>query len=80
MDIRKIWMALLLAAMVFGWSVAMAAMGHVALIAALAPILGLTVNQVLRGHRPRPTPAAAPTRGATAPGNGSAPGAGDGTP
>ncbi|GAA4694265.1 hypothetical protein [Streptomyces youssoufiensis] len=42
---------------VFGWSMAMAAMGHAALIAGLAPILGLTVAQVLRGYRSRTTPA-----------------------
>ncbi|MFJ3786291.1 hypothetical protein [Streptomyces sp. NPDC090093] len=38
---------------VFGWSVVMAAMGHAALIAAIAPVLGLTVAQVMRGARPR---------------------------
>ncbi|MFF4422909.1 hypothetical protein ACFY04_19365 [Streptomyces sp. NPDC001549] len=38
---------------VFGWSTAMAAMGHAALIAGLAPILGLTVSQVVRGTRTR---------------------------
>ncbi|MFI2214927.1 hypothetical protein [Streptomyces sp. NPDC020141] len=36
---------------VFGWSAVMAAMGHQALIAVLAPVLGLTVVQVLRGLR-----------------------------
>ncbi|MFI6209105.1 hypothetical protein ACIBAI_22315 [Streptomyces sp. NPDC051041] len=48
-------LALVLA--VFAWSLAMAAMGHASLIAGLAPILGLTVNQVLRGTRPRSTSA-----------------------
>ncbi|MER7050104.1 hypothetical protein [Streptomyces jumonjinensis] len=38
---------------VFGWSTVMAAMGHAALIAVLAPVLGLTVVQVLRGVRSR---------------------------
>ncbi|MFF2306050.1 hypothetical protein ACFVVP_26530 [Streptomyces sp. NPDC058128] len=42
---------------VFGWSVVMAAMGHAALIAAVAPVLGLTVAQVLRSLRPKPTQA-----------------------
>ena len=57
MDTRKIVLLLVLAGMVFGWSLMMAAMGHVALIASLAPILGLTVSQVLRGSRPPGTPA-----------------------
>jgi uncharacterized membrane protein len=48
-------LALVLA--VLAWSLAMAAMGHAALIAGLAPILGMTINQVLRGTRPRTTPA-----------------------
>ncbi|WP_329449287.1 hypothetical protein OG906_42665 (plasmid) [Streptomyces sp. NBC_01426] len=38
---------------VFGWSAAMAAMGHASLIAGLAPVLGLTVSQVVRGSRMR---------------------------
>ncbi|WP_225804380.1 hypothetical protein [Streptomyces sp. NK15101] len=42
---------------VFGWSVVMAAMGHAALIAVAAPVLGLTVTQVLHGVRPQTTPA-----------------------
>ncbi|MFQ6144619.1 hypothetical protein ACLMNJ_16320 [Streptomyces seoulensis] len=42
---------------VFAWSLAMAAMGQAALIAVLAPILGLTVNQVMRGSHSRNTPA-----------------------
>ncbi|MFD3775164.1 hypothetical protein [Streptomyces sp. NPDC058612] len=37
---------------VLGWSTAMAAMGHAALIAGLAPVLGLTVSQVIRVTRP----------------------------
>ncbi|MEU2226436.1 hypothetical protein [Streptomyces sp. NPDC018347] len=49
--------AMALALTVFAWSLAMAAMGHAALIAGLAPILGLTVTQVLRGYHPRTTPA-----------------------
>ncbi|WP_228978538.1 hypothetical protein [Streptomyces sp. DH12] len=57
MDTRKIALLLVLAGMVFGWSMMMAAMGHVALVATLAPILGLTVTQVLRGFRPQPAPA-----------------------
>ncbi len=42
---------------VFGWSMVMAAMGHAALIGALAPVLGLTVVQVLRAFRSRTAPA-----------------------
>ncbi|MEU3774213.1 hypothetical protein AB0F11_13595 [Streptomyces sp. NPDC032472] len=38
---------------VFGWSALMAAMGHAGLIAGLAPVLGLTVTQVVRGSRSR---------------------------
>ncbi|MCQ8775053.1 hypothetical protein [Streptomyces telluris] len=53
MDTKKIALLLALAGMVFIWSMAMAAMGHVTLIASLAPALGLTVTQVLRGFRSR---------------------------
>lgn len=53
MDTRKVALLLVLAMMVFGWSTVMAAMGHVTLIASLAPVLGLTVTQVLRGFPPR---------------------------
>ncbi|UQW99148.1 hypothetical protein [Streptomyces sp. RerS4] len=38
---------------VFGWSTAMAAMGHANLIAGLAPVLGLTIAQVARSSRSR---------------------------
>ncbi|MFJ2745817.1 hypothetical protein ACIO3O_39865 [Streptomyces sp. NPDC087440] len=55
----------LITVMVFGWSMAMAAMGHAALIATVAPILGLTVQQVYRSYRARTTPAPAPIRGST---------------
>ncbi|MFJ4007704.1 hypothetical protein ACIPWL_30225 [Streptomyces sp. NPDC090023] len=41
---------------VLAWSLAMTAMGQAALIAGLAPILGLTVNQVLRGRNSPSTP------------------------
>jgi hypothetical protein len=57
MGTRKIALLFALVLMVFGWSMAMAAMGHVALIASLAPVLGLTVTQVLRGFRSRTAPA-----------------------
>ncbi|GHH58363.1 hypothetical protein GCM10018773_66510 [Streptomyces candidus] len=50
----------LITMLVFGWSMAMAAMGHAALIASLAPILGLTVQQVHRATKARTTRAAAP--------------------
>ncbi|MFD7029267.1 hypothetical protein ACFWAR_14655 [Streptomyces sp. NPDC059917] len=39
--------------MVLGWSVAMTAMGQSAAIATLAPVLGLTVQQVFRAARSR---------------------------
>ncbi|MFG2716401.1 hypothetical protein ACGFX2_38655 [Streptomyces goshikiensis] len=42
---------------VFGWSAVMAAMGHAGLIAGLAPVLGLTVTEVVRGARSRNAPA-----------------------
>lgn len=67
MDIRTIALLLALAGMVFAWSMGMAAMGHVALIASLAPVLGLTVTQVLREFRPRTAPASG-RRVATVPG------------
>ncbi|WP_406865175.1 hypothetical protein ABZO31_33800 [Streptomyces sp. HUAS MG47] len=41
---------------VFGWSVVMAVMGHAALIAVAAPVLGLTVTQVLHGARSQTAP------------------------
>ncbi|MFF2780980.1 hypothetical protein ACFVU3_39565 [Streptomyces sp. NPDC058052] len=43
--------AMVLSLGVLGWSVAMAAMGHAAIIATLAPVLGLTVTHVLAGFR-----------------------------
>lgn len=46
---------------VFGWSVVMAAMGHARLIAVAAPVLGLTVTQVLHGARRQAAPASAPS-------------------
>lgn len=42
---------------VFAWSVIMAAMGYATFIAGLAPVLGLTVIQVLREYRSRTAPA-----------------------
>ncbi|MGW6739360.1 hypothetical protein ACWGDX_01230 [Streptomyces sp. NPDC055025] len=50
-------MALALMTVVFGWSMAMTAMGHAALIGGTAPVLGLTVVQVLRALRSRATTA-----------------------
>ncbi|MDI3390634.1 hypothetical protein QIS99_31225 [Streptomyces sp. B-S-A8] len=49
--------ALALALTVFGWSAMMTAMGHAAVIASLAPVLGLTVQQVVSTVRSRTTPA-----------------------
>ena len=61
MDTRTIVIALVLITMVvFGWSTAMVMTGHEALIATLAPVLGLTVQQVVRATR---------SRNATRPGN-----------
>ncbi|WP_030222271.1 hypothetical protein [Streptomyces bikiniensis] len=57
MSTKQMAAATALTLMVFGWSVVMAAMGHAALIAAAAPILGLTVTQVLRSVRSRAVPA-----------------------
>jgi len=42
---------------VFGWSAVMAAMGHAAALVSLAPVLGLTVQQVVWAFRPRTAPA-----------------------
>ncbi|MGW2707247.1 hypothetical protein [Streptomyces sp. NPDC001340] len=61
MDTRKIVIAVVLITMVvFGWSTAMVMTGHEALIATLAPVLALTVQQVVRTLR---------SRNATTPGN-----------
>ncbi|MFT9786448.1 hypothetical protein [Streptomyces rhizosphaericola] len=57
MDTRKTVITAIAAIVVFGWSAAMAAMGHAATLAPLAPVLGLTVQQVARALRP---PATAP--------------------
>ncbi|MFG2332738.1 hypothetical protein ACGFMM_24330 [Streptomyces sp. NPDC048604] len=46
----------LVTSVVFGWSVVMAVTGHAALIAVAAPVLGLTVTQVLHGARPQTPP------------------------
>ncbi|MFE5513846.1 hypothetical protein ACFQ9J_25265 [Streptomyces sp. NPDC056529] len=57
MSTKQIAAAMALALVVFGWSVVMAAMGHASLIAAAAPVLGLTITQVLRSVRSRALPA-----------------------
>ncbi|MFD6080407.1 hypothetical protein ACFWG5_33040 [Streptomyces hydrogenans] len=51
MNSKLIAAAMVLSLGVLGWSVAMAAMGHAAIIATLAPVLGLTVTHVLAGFR-----------------------------
>ncbi|MET9116642.1 hypothetical protein ABZX38_20945 [Streptomyces longwoodensis] len=45
-------------AIVFAWSVVMVALGQVAAIAVLAPVLGLTVQQIVRALRSQPGPGA----------------------
>ncbi|MCX4967046.1 hypothetical protein OHA98_19965 [Streptomyces sp. NBC_00654] len=56
MDTRRtVITAMLVTAVVFGWSTVMAVTGHTAVLASLAPVLGLTVQQVARAFR---TPAA----------------------
>ncbi|MEV7427725.1 hypothetical protein [Streptomyces sp. NPDC091212] len=57
MDTRKMAIAVVATVVVFGWSAAMAAMGHAAVLVPLAPVLGLTVQQVVRAVRPRTAPA-----------------------
>lgn len=60
-------------AIVFAWSVAMVALGQTAAIAVLAPVLGLTVQQIVRAIRSQPGPqagspaTAAPDSGEEAP-------------
>jgi hypothetical protein len=44
-------------ATVFVASVVMVALGHAAAVGALAPVLGLTVQQIVRAVRPRTAPA-----------------------
>jgi hypothetical protein len=41
---------------VFAWSIVMVAVGQVAAIAALAPALALTVQQIARAVRPQSVP------------------------
>lgn len=54
MDTRtKVISLVLITVVVFGWSTAMVMTGHEALIATLAPVLGLTVQQVVRATRSR---------------------------
>ncbi|WP_153815676.1 hypothetical protein [Streptomyces sp. SUK 48] len=43
-------------AIVFAWSVVMVVLGQVAAIAVLAPVLGLTVQQIVRAIRSHPAP------------------------
>ncbi len=47
---------LIITATVLGWSVVMAAMGQGAAIAALAPVLGLVVQQIVRAARTQAGP------------------------
>ncbi|MFI2292885.1 hypothetical protein [Streptomyces niveus] len=57
MDRKQIWIIAATLA-VFAWSIAMVAIGQeVAGIAALAPTLGLTVQQIARAVRPLTAPA-----------------------
>ncbi|MFG2097186.1 hypothetical protein [Streptomyces sp. NPDC048612] len=57
MDLRKIvTTVVLVTAVVFAWSVVMAAMGHVSFVAWLAPALALTVQQIVRTTRSRNAP------------------------
>ncbi|MFG3429429.1 hypothetical protein [Streptomyces californicus] len=51
MDTRKLAVTAVVVVVVFGWSAAMAAMGHAATLAPLAPVLGLTVQQIARALR-----------------------------
>lgn len=60
MNSKLIAAAMVLSLGVLGWSVAMAAMGHAAIIATLAPALGLTVTHVLAGFRSKSAAAANP--------------------
>lgn len=57
MDTSKTVITAVTVIVVFGWSAAMAAMGHAAVLAPLAPVLGLTAQQIARALRP---PATAP--------------------
>ncbi|WP_329167801.1 hypothetical protein OG939_36025 [Streptomyces sp. NBC_01685] len=56
MDTRKMMVTAVAVVVVFGWSAGMAAMGHTTVLAPLAPVLGLTVQQVARALRPPATP------------------------
>ncbi|GAA5608182.1 hypothetical protein [Streptomyces griseus] len=62
MDTRKMVITAVAVVVVFGWSAAMAAMGHAATLAPLAPVLGLTVQQVARALRTPAEPTPAPER------------------
>jgi hypothetical protein len=50
---RKQILTIVATVTVFAWSVVMVAVGQAAAIAALAPALGLTVQQVVRTARPQ---------------------------
>lgn len=62
MDTRKTVITAIAVIVVFGWSAAMAAMGHAAVLAPLAPVLGLTAQQVARALRPPAAPGPASGR------------------
>ncbi|TYR40672.1 hypothetical protein [Streptomyces parvus] len=62
MNTRKTVITAIAVIVVFGWSAGMAAMGHAAALAPLAPVLGLTAQQVARALRPPAEPAPAPGR------------------
>jgi hypothetical protein len=63
MDAKRITAtALLMALVVFGWSMGMVALGHEALIVTAAPVLGLTVQQIVRAVRSRTVRTVRPVR------------------
>ncbi|EGE39643.1 hypothetical protein GTY83_01195 [Streptomyces sp. SID4928] len=62
MNTRKTVITAIAVTVVFGWSAGMAAMGHAAALAPLAPVLGLTAQQVARALRTPAEPTPAPGR------------------
>ncbi|WP_307710678.1 hypothetical protein [Streptomyces sp. V1I6] len=64
---------LIITATVLAWSLVMTAMGQAAAIAALAPVLGLVVQQIVRAARTQSTPPSVQAADAVPDKEGSAP-------
>jgi hypothetical protein len=76
-DTKEVFMGLkqilIITATVLAWSLVMTAMGQAAAIAALAPVLGLVVQQIVRAARSQAAPPSVQTADAVPDKEGSAP-------